>query len=49
MTVYLATTDAANELLPRDPLVLLIGMLLHRHGVSRTEDEASRLFHGREQ
>jgi uncharacterized HhH-GPD family protein len=26
--MYLATTDAANELLSRDPLALLIGMLL---------------------
>jgi uncharacterized HhH-GPD family protein len=26
--MYLATTDAANELLARDPLALLIGMLL---------------------
>ncbi len=28
MAMHLATTDAANELLERDPLALLLGMLL---------------------
>jgi hypothetical protein len=34
--MHLATTDAGNELLARDPLALLIGMLLDQHMAVRT-------------
>jgi hypothetical protein len=30
-TLHIAQDDAADELLPRDPLALLIGMLLNQH------------------
>ena len=36
MTVHLATTREANDLLARDPLALLIGMLLDQQIVVRT-------------
>ncbi len=39
--IYLATTDAANELLARDPLALLIGMLLDQQMWLRTLGFAS--------
>jgi hypothetical protein len=37
--VTIAQDDAADELLSRDPLALLIGMLLNQH-VSRGTEEA---------
>jgi hypothetical protein len=34
--MYLASTPEANDLLERNPLALLIGMLLDQHMVVRT-------------
>ena len=33
--MYLATTEAANELLTHDPLALLVGMLLDQQMLAR--------------
>jgi hypothetical protein len=44
MTLHLATTPEANELLAQDPLALLVGMLLDQHVVAHRNNkrEAAR-------
>jgi hypothetical protein len=39
-TLRIAQDDAADELLSRDPLALLIGMLLDRHMRQRSSESA---------
>jgi len=37
-TLHIAQNEAADELLSRDPLALLIGMLLDQHMTRRAEE-----------
>ena len=39
--MYLASTPEANDLLERNPLALLIAMVLDQHSAARTDDVAS--------